>query len=69
VQIQQVDTYGNTIIETTTTTHIQTDYTAQTSIQTVIKQNTHLEAFEVVSMRKVDYGTVEEIHFVFENKE
>ena len=68
MQLQQVDTYGNTIIETTTSTHIQTDVTAQVSIQTVVKQNTHLQAFEVVSMRKVDYGTVEEIHFVFENK-
>jgi hypothetical protein len=65
INTHQVDHWGNTITETTQTTEIVSDYAAQVSIQEIIKQNVDVQSYHVVSLKKIDYGTVQEIHLQF----
>jgi hypothetical protein len=61
----QTDSNGNSITESTQVTEISADSHVQVTIREVIKSEKSLHEYSVSSMKKIDYGTVEEIQLVF----
>lgn len=65
----QIDEYGNVVIETTKAIEISNDYEAQISLKEIIRNYQEVKNLTVTSMKKIDYGTAQEIHFTFVSEE
>lgn len=58
INIQKVDSNGNTIQETNNETLIKSSPNVQTSVEQIIKNSPELDNYEVKYVQTIDYGTV-----------
>lgn len=59
------DINGNNITETSQSGEINIDVHAQTTVKEVVRTDVTLKEYHVTKMKKIDYGTIEEIQLVF----
>ena len=64
----QTDANGNNITETSQAGEINSDSHAQATVKEVVRTDVTLREYHVTKMKKIDYGTIQEIQLVFKSE-